>query len=98
MVFTNKKQKERALLKQTAADLNRLLMETHMKALNFQLNPHFIFNCVHTVEYLLSEQKTEESIVCLRQFSNLTRLMLESMSKEYIPLEKNCRLLLFIWI
>ncbi|NLA16019.1 MAG: histidine kinase, partial [Bacteroidales bacterium] len=88
LAFRNKKEKEKALLKQTAADLNRQLMEMHMKALNFQLNPHFIFNCVHSVEYLLKESKVKESMVCLRKFSNLTRLMLESMSKQDIPLEK----------
>ncbi len=88
LAFRNKKEKEKALLKQTAAELNRQLMEMHMKAINFQLNPHFIFNCVHSVEYLLKESKTEESITCLKKFSNLTRLMLESMSKQDIPLEK----------
>ncbi|HPX79481.1 MAG TPA: tetratricopeptide repeat protein [Bacteroidales bacterium] len=88
LAVKNKKEKEKALLQQTAADLNRQLMEMHMKALNFQLNPHFIFNCVHSVEYLLKESKTEESMVCLRKFSNLTRLMLESMSKQDIPLEQ----------
>jgi len=88
LAVKNKKEKEKALLQQTAAELNRQLMEMHMKAINFQLNPHFIFNCVHSVEYLLKESKTEESIICLRKFSNLTRLMLESMSKQDIPLEQ----------
>ncbi len=55
-------------MKQTAAELSRQLMETNMKALNFQLNPHFIFNCVQTVEYLLKESRTEESMAILKIF------------------------------
>ncbi len=91
--FRNKKKKEEALLRQTAAELNRQLIENNMKAINFQLNPHFIFNCVHTVEYLLGESNVKESIACLRKFSDLTRMMLESMSKKEIPLERELDIL-----
>lgn len=93
--FKNKRKKEEAILKQTAAELSRQLMETNVKALNFQLNPHFIFNCVQTVEYLLKESRTQESMTCLRMFSSLTRLILESMSKQEIPLEKELEIIRF---
>ncbi|MBP6867546.1 MAG: tetratricopeptide repeat protein [Bacteroidales bacterium] len=93
--YRNKKKQEEAQLKQTAAELSRQLMETNMKALNFQLNPHFIFNCVQTVEYLLKESRTEESMAILRKFSNLTRLMLESMSKKEISLERELEIVQF---
>ncbi|HNW23024.1 MAG TPA: histidine kinase, partial [Bacteroidales bacterium] len=93
--YTNKKKKEKALLQQRAAELSKQLMEINMKALNFQLNPHFIFNCVQTVEFLLKESKTEESMESLRKFSNLTRLMLESMSKKEIPLEQELEIIRF---
>lgn len=90
--YRNKKKKEEAQLKQTAAELSRQLMETHVKALNFQLNPHFIFNCVQTVEYLLKESRTEESMDSLKKLSNLIRLMLESMSKKEISLEQELKI------
>jgi len=91
--FRNKKKKEEALLKQTAAELNRQLIENNMKAINVQLTPHFIFNCVHTVEYFLGESNIKESIACLRKFSDLTRMILESMSKKEIPLERELDIL-----
>ncbi len=64
-----------------------------MKAIHFQLNPHFIFNCVHTVEYLLGQSKVKESMACLRKFSDLIRMMLEGMSKKEIPLERELDIL-----
>jgi tetratricopeptide (TPR) repeat protein len=91
--YRNRKQKEEARLKQEAAELSRKLMETNMKAINFQLNPHFIFNCVHTVEYLLGQSKVKESMACLRKFSNLIRMMLEGMSKKEIPLDRELEIL-----
>jgi tetratricopeptide (TPR) repeat protein len=91
--YRNRKQKEEARLKQEAAELSRQLVETNMKAINFQLNPHFIFNCVHTVEYLLGQSKVKESMACLRKFSDLIRMMLEGMSKKEIPLERELDIL-----
>ena len=91
--YRNRKQKEEARLKQEAAELSRQLVETNMKAIHFQLNPHFIFNCVHTVEYLLGQSKVKESMACLRKFSDLIRMMLECMSKKEIPLERELDIL-----
>ncbi len=91
--YRNRKKKEEARLKQEAAELSRQLVETNMKAINFQLNPHFIFNCVHTVEYLLGQSKVKESMTCLRKFSDLIRMMLEGMSKKEIPLERELDIL-----
>lgn len=78
-VFSNKKRREQAVLLQT-------ISETDMKALRSQMNPHFIFNCIHTINRLLSELKIQESKACLDQFSNLTRSVLENSKKREIPL------------
>ena len=91
--FRIRKKKDEALLKQTATELRSRLMEINMKAINFQLNPHFIFNCVDTVESLLRESRTDESMTCLRRFSGLTRMILESMSKKEIPLDQEIEII-----
>lgn len=91
--FRTRKKKDEALLKQTAAELRSRLMEINMKAINFQLNPHFIFNCVHSIKTLLGQSKVEESMACLQKFSHLTRLMLEVMSKKEIPLENELEII-----
>jgi len=57
-----------------------------MKALRSQMNPHFIFNCIHTINGLLNDLKIQESKTCLDQFSNLTRSVLENSKKREIPL------------
>lgn len=77
--FRNRKKREQAVLAQ-------MVNESDMKALRSQMNPHFIFNCIHTINRLLNELKIQESKTCLDQFSNLTRLVLENSKKREIPL------------
>lgn len=78
-VFYNIKEREKA-------KLNHQVIENDMKALRAQMNPHFIFNCVHTIERLLNDLKIQESKACLLKFSNLTRSVLENSMKKEIPL------------
>lgn len=98
LYFRNKKQKEQAILNQKAAELSRQVAENDMKALRSQMNPHFIFNCVQTVERLLNDSKINESKTCLMQFSNLTRRVLENSKKGKYHLQKNYRPSVFTWI
>lgn len=86
MVFRNKKKREQAVLAQMAS-------ESDMKALRSQMNPHFIFNCIHTINGLLNELKIQESKTCLDKFSNLTRSVLENSKKREIPLSAELEIL-----
>lgn len=93
-IFRNRKKKEQAILNQQAAELSRQVSENDMKALRAQMNPHFIFNCVHTIERLLNDSKIQESKTCLVQFSNLTRSVLENSKKKEIPLSEEIETLI----
>ena len=86
--FRNKKKKEKAILNQKAAELGRQIIEIDMKALRSQMNPHFIFNCVDSIERLLDDAKIKESKISLSNFSNLTRTVLENSMKREISLEE----------
>lgn len=79
--FRIKKKKEKAIL-------NQQVSESEMKALRSQMNPHFIFNCVHTIDQLLDDLKIRESKICLEKFSRLTRTVLENSKKKEIPLSE----------
>ncbi len=79
--IVNRKRKEQVVL-------SWRVQESEMKALRSQMNPHFIFNSVQTIERLLSDTRINESKLCLNQFSNLTRLILENSKKREISLEE----------
>lgn len=62
------------------------LNELETSALRTQMNPHFIFNCLNTINsYINSNQKTEANHYITR-FAKLIRLILENSRKRRVAL------------
>jgi two-component system sensor histidine kinase ChiS len=73
--------------------INRLIAELELKALITQMNPHFIFNCLTSIEELVMMKKQPEAMHYLNQFSRLLRTVLQSSEKNFIALEQEITLL-----
>jgi ligand-binding sensor domain-containing protein len=64
-----------------------------LQALASQMNPHFLFNTLNSVQaYILVEDK-ESAAKYLSRFSRLMRLELENIRSEFVPVEKELELL-----
>lgn len=68
--------------------INLLLSETKQKALRAQLNPHFIFNALNSIQYLFLSGKEEQAQEYLRKFSTILRNTLNNSDKTYVTLEE----------
>jgi ligand-binding sensor domain-containing protein len=66
---------------------NRML-HLEMQNLRSQMNPHFIFNSLNSINSFIVENKTHLASDYLTKFSRLIRLILENSKNEVIPLEK----------
>lgn len=60
-------------------------MELH--ALRAQMNPHFIFNCLNSIDYYIIKNETEKASDYLNRFSKLIRLILQNSRAEYVSLK-----------
>jgi ligand-binding sensor domain-containing protein len=69
-----------------AYEHNRKIRELESKALISQMNPHFIFNSLNTVQQLILVKEEEQSLNFLSDFSMLMRQMLENSRKQLISL------------
>lgn len=69
---------------------NRLLSE---KLLISQMNPHFIFNSLNSIQNFIMKQDNYRAGIYLKQFSELIRMILEFSRREYITLEEEYRFL-----
>ena len=69
--------------------LKELRTVAEMKALRAQMNPHFIFNCMNTIEAFILENKPRDASAFLQKFSKLTRRILEHSEHELVSLEKD---------
>ncbi len=70
------------------AGLKHKIAEVEMMALRLQMNPHFIFNSLNSINSFIVENKTHLASDYLTKFSRLMRLILENSKNESITLEK----------
>ena len=67
--------------------------ELEMQALRAQMNPHFIFNCLSSINLLILENNTDAASDYLTRFSRLIRMILSSSEKTAITLEEDIQML-----
>jgi ligand-binding sensor domain-containing protein len=65
---------------------NKQLVQIEMKALKAQMNPHFIFNCMNSINSYILENNKKKASDYLTKFSTLIRLILENSDKQKINL------------
>ncbi|HBS89130.1 MAG TPA: hypothetical protein DEA97_21465 [Bacteroidales bacterium] len=71
------------------------IAELELKALQSQMNPHFIFNSLNSVQSLVLDNKTEEALNYLNKFAKIVRVSLDNSSKQNIPLHEEIEFLRF---
>lgn len=56
------------------------------KALRAQMNPHFIFNALNSIQYFVAQNQKKEAHQYLSRFSKLIRNVLDLSAQEVVPL------------
>lgn len=69
-------------------ELQQKILETKMEALRSQMNPHFTFNALNSIQYYFLKNNVQEGLHFLTSFSRLIRQTVENASKESILLEE----------
>lgn len=67
------------------AQLKRANIESQLEGLKSQVNPHFLFNSLNTLTYIIPEDP-EKAVHFVRQLSKVYRYILEIREKQLIPL------------
>lgn len=83
--FRQRNQKKRAVEK---ANSIHKMAELEMQSLRSQLNPHFMFNSLNSIQALILKDDTDKSQSYLSRFAKLLRMLLENADKPFIPLQK----------
>ncbi len=72
-------------------NLENNLNQSKLKAIKSQMNPHFFYNALNTIQsYILANDKMQ-AVGYLSKFSLLTRSILEMSEKEYIDLKEEIK-------
>jgi ligand-binding sensor domain-containing protein/two-component sensor histidine kinase len=68
------------------ANLDKLLAQTEMKALHAQMNPHFIFNCLNSINEMILLNENAQASKYLSKFAHLIRITLEHSTQAWTSL------------
>ena len=71
------------------AELKQKIAESEMMALRAQMNPHFIFNCLNSIDNLIQTNQKEKATTYLSKFAKLIRAILENSKQNIIPCWKD---------
>lgn len=71
---------------QAKSDISKRIAETKMEALQSQMNPHFIFNAMNSIQNFVIDNKTDDALKYIGEFSKLIRQTLEFSSKQSVML------------
>ncbi len=91
-VYFNSRKKAKLIELELAETQHRLSMEkelrkSEIKSIRAQMNPHFIFNAINSIQALVLEKNKDEAYQYLNFFSNLIRNTLNFSEQEFIPIE-----------
>lgn len=79
--------------KEQQYELKRKVHELEMMALRAQMNPHFIFNCLVSIQYHIMRSDMRNANVYLHKFSTLIRQTLQHSTDSTILLREEIKLL-----
>jgi len=75
--------------KRTEAGLKQKITEIQMQVLRAQMNPHFIFNSLNSIENFMMQNEKRLASDYLNKFTRLIRTILDSSLNEVIPVIKD---------
>lgn len=69
-------------------EINQRLAEYEIKALHAQMNPHFIFNCLNSIKFMIIQGEQNQASLYLTRFSRMIRQTLEQSKQGMVTIQK----------
>lgn len=70
------------------AKIEKRLVETKLEALQSQMNPHFTFNAMNSIQNFIIDNDIDNALMYLGEFAKLIRKTLDNSSQQSISLEE----------
>lgn len=74
-------------------NIKQEVVELKLKALNTQMNPHFVFNALNAIQYFITSENKKSALEYLSVFSKLIRFYLKHIEKETVTLDEEMAML-----
>lgn len=70
------------------SQLNLRISTLQAKALQAQMNPHFVFNALNAIQFMVGKKHSDDASEYLAMFAQLIRINLELSGKQWVSLEE----------
>ena len=70
-------------------EMQKIKAQLETKVLRLQMNPHFIFNSLNSIENFIMQNEKRLASDYLNKFARLIRMILDSSSNEVVPISKD---------
>lgn len=87
IIYQFRKVKKEFAVQQKMMNYEKELLELEQQALRLQMNPHFIFNALNSIQHAILTGKQDAAYHHLELFSSLIRGILENSKHKFITLE-----------
>lgn len=74
-------------------EMEKDLLDLEQKALRLQMNPHFIFHALNSIQHLITQQDAKTARYYLAKFARLMRNVLENSRESMIPISEEIQIL-----
>lgn len=87
------KKHEQEKRRKLAIEYSKNTLDLRMKALQTQMNPHFLFNSLNSVKHFIIKNNPEDAVSFLSKLAKLIRKILDNSQKQYTSLEEELQVL-----
>jgi hypothetical protein len=92
-IFRSLTLKRKSELQKQKLESEKKHAELEMQALRAQMNPHFIFNCLSSINRFILKNESKTASNYLTRFSRLIRMVLINSQKQFISLDDELQML-----
>lgn len=76
-----------------AQGTQKQLVQTELKSIRSQFNPHFVFNALSSIQGLITKNDSDNASKYLIEFSNLMRESLKATNNEFVSISSEIKIL-----
>jgi ligand-binding sensor domain-containing protein len=87
--------RKKSEIEQKLLEIEKQKFELEQKALRLQMNPHFIFNSLNSIQSYILSNDAEKAVLYLGKFSQLMRLILSNSANKFISLKEELKSIIY---
>lgn len=76
-------------------EIEKQLFDLEQKSLRLQMNPHFIFNSLNSIQSFIVNNDSDRATLYLAKFAQLMRLILSNSREPYVPVKDELKALVY---